>query len=113
MSTSTSGVNPKVESSQVEIPECEWHTQDPLTGELFFLSKGVLYSQFPQKEKQKIISINPTEKIDIQKRIPTQKNPNLYTLQIQQNFLVYIRGIKFKSSAEIPLRILLHRVRDI
>ena len=38
MNISTSGETPKVECSQDEIPECEWHTKDPLTGELFFLS---------------------------------------------------------------------------
>ena len=96
MSTSTSGVNPKVESSQVEIPECEWHTQDPLTGELFFLSKGVLYSQFPQKEKQKIISINPTEKIDIQKKDPLPKKPNSLYLTNSAKFSNVYKGNKIQ-----------------
>ena len=96
MSTSTSGVNPKVESSQVEIPECEWHTQDPLTGELFFLSKGVLYSQFPQKEKQKIISINPTEKIDIQKKDPHPKKSKSLYLTNSAKFSSVYKGNKIQ-----------------
>ena len=63
----------KVESSSQDvIPECEWHTKDPITGEIFFLSKGVLYSQFPSKEKQKIISIDKNE---IPKK--NEKNKNL------------------------------------
>ena len=38
--------------------ECEWHTKDPMTGEVIFIKEGVLYSKFPSGEKTKIISLN-------------------------------------------------------
>ena len=68
MKISTSENDIKLEKSFEPIPECEWHTKDPLTGEIFFLSKGILYSKLPSKEKQKIISINPPENEPVPKK---------------------------------------------
>ena len=79
MDISTSGSKAKVESSQDDIPDCEWHTRDPLTGELFYLSKGVLYSKLPLKERQRIISINPKDSIHEEKKdSPNQKHNSLF-----------------------------------
>ena len=61
MKASTSEKDSIINNAFEPIPECEWHTKDPLTGEIFFLSKGILYSKLPSKEKQKIISINSSE----------------------------------------------------
>ena len=61
MKTATSEKDVINENTFEPIPDCEWHTKDPLTGEVFFLSKGILYSKLPSKEKQKIISINSPE----------------------------------------------------
>ena len=58
MKPSTSEKDVITENLFEPIQECEWHTKDPLTGEVFFLSKGILYSKLPSKEKQKIFSIN-------------------------------------------------------
>ena len=70
MKSSTSQNDAKKEDVYEPIPDCEWHTKDPLTGEIFFLSKGILYSKLPSKEKQKIISINSPE------NIPNSQNKN-------------------------------------
>ena len=76
MNISTSA---KVESSQDEIPDCEWHTKDPITGELFFLSKGVLYSKLPSNTAQRILSINPKEiSPEEKKEFPKNKNKSIY-----------------------------------
>ena len=74
MNTSTSS---KVESSQDEIPDCEWHTKDPITGELFYLSKGILYSKLPSNSAQRIISINPKEIIP-EEEFPKNKVKSIY-----------------------------------
>ena len=63
MKSTTSENDGKDENSFKPIPECEWHTKDPLTGEIFYLSKGILYSKLPSKESQKIISINSPENV--------------------------------------------------
>ena len=56
----------------LNIKDCEWHTRDPETGEIIFLQNGVLYSQFPQKEKEKIITLKiKTNENTLQK----DKNP--------------------------------------
>ena len=47
-----------------DIPDCEWHTKDPLTGEVFFLQDGILYSKLPNQQKQKVLSINATQPIN-------------------------------------------------
>ena len=79
MDISTSGSKAKVESSQDEIPDCEWHTKDPITGELFFLSKGVLYSKLPSNTAQRILSINPKEiSPEEKKEFPKNKNKSIY-----------------------------------
>ena len=76
MNISTSS---KVESSQEEIPDCEWHTKDPITGELFFLSKGILYSKLPSNSAQRILSINPKEAIPEDKNeFPKNKVKSIY-----------------------------------
>ena len=79
MNISTSEKEAKVELSQEEIPDCEWHTKDPLTGEIFYLSKGILYSKYPLKESKRIISINVDENINKEKKdINSQKKKSLY-----------------------------------
>ena len=76
MNISTSS---KVESSQEEIPDCEWHTKDPITGELFYLSKGILYSKLPSNSAQRILSINPKEAIPEDKNeFPKNKVKSIY-----------------------------------
>ena len=81
MKSSTSQNDAKKEDVYEPIPDCEWHTKDPLTGEIFFLSKGILYSKLPSKEKQKIISINSPE------NIPNSQNKNEIKKKDSDNFL--------------------------
>ena len=96
MNISTSGDNPAVESSFDELPECEWHTKDPITGELFYLSKGVLYSKFPQKESQKIISINPKENINLNKKDTNPKKHKSLYLTNSAKFSNVYKGNKIQ-----------------
>ena len=96
MDISTSGSKAKVESSQDDIPDCEWHTRDPLTGELFYLSKGVLYSKLPLKERQRIISINPKDSIQEEKKdSPNQKHNSLF-LTNSAKFSTIYKGTKIQ-----------------
>ena len=81
MKSSSSEKDAIFENSLEPIPECEWHTKDPLTGEIFFLSKGILYSKLPSKEKQKIISINTSENPAIKEKIknePSMKDNSIF-----------------------------------
>ena len=96
MNISTSGDNPAVESSFDELPECEWHTNDPITGELFYLSKGVLYSKFPQKESQKINSINPKENINLNKKDTNPKKHKSLYLTNSAKFSNVYKGSKIQ-----------------
>jgi hypothetical protein len=90
MNISTSGNEAKVVISQEEIPDCEWHTKDPLTGEIFYLSKGVLYSKLPSKESQRIISIDQNDNsIKEKKEIHREKNRSLYTTNSAKFSSVY------------------------
>ena len=53
---------------QMEKEEIEWSTKDPLTGEIIYLEKGILYSKFPLKEKTKIINLNEKKRRKAKKR---------------------------------------------
>ena len=79
MNISTSEKEENVVLSQEEIPDCEWHTKDPLTGEIFFLSKGVLYSKFPSKDTKRINDILTSE-LTSENNLNFQKNVYLYKL---------------------------------
>ena len=93
MNISTSGNEAKVVISQEEIPDCEWHTQDPLTGEIFYLSKGVLYSKLPTKEIKKIISIDQNNNLIKEKKIHQEK-PKLLYLTNSAKFSSTYKGSK-------------------
>ena len=93
MKTSTSENDIKVDKPFEPIPECEWHTKDPLTGEIFFLSKGILYSKLPSKEKQKIISIN-TENDKIPKADENSKS----NAQKRDNSIFLCNSAKFSNT---------------
>ena len=93
MKISTSENDIKLDKPFEPIPECEWHTKDPLTGEIFFLSKGILYSKLPSKEKQKIISIN-TENDTIPKADENSKN----NAQKRDNSIYLCNSAKFSNT---------------
>ena len=101
----------KAEKAFEPVPECEWHTKDPLTGEIFFLSKGILYSKLPSKEKQKIISINSPDKFqkteNPKKKILQKKKTILSFYVILQNFLIPTKEAKFKYLVANQLQIVL------
>ena len=81
MKTSKSENNEIIDKPFEQIPECEWHTKDPLTGEIFFLSKGILYSKLPSKEKQKILSIKSSEnsqKIEEKNNLKDKKDNSIF-----------------------------------
>ena len=83
----------KAEKAFEPVPECEWHTKDPLTGEIFFLSKGILYSKLPSKEKQKIISINSPDKFQ------KTENPKKKDSSEKKNNSVFLCNIaKFSNT---------------
>ena len=92
MNISTSEKEESVVLSQEEIPDCEWHTKDPLTGEIFFLSKGVLYSKFPSKDSKRIISINQNENI---KNIKKEKKKSIFLTNSAKFSSVY-KGTKIQ-----------------
>ena len=94
MKSSASEMDQKDEKAFEPVPECEWHTKDPLTGEIFFLSKGILYSKLPSKEKKKIISINTSENEIIQKEENPKKDE-----QIKKNNSVFLcNSAKFSNT---------------
>lgn len=57
--------------------ECDWHTKDPMTGEVIFIKEGVLYSKFPSGEKTKIISLNHSSMKEEKERGPPPENEKL------------------------------------
>ena len=95
MNISTSKIEEKVELSQEEIPDCEWHTKDPLTGEIFFLSKGILYSKLPSKESKRIISINSEENLIKENKEKPPKKKSLYLTNSAKFSSVY-KGSKIQ-----------------
>ena len=92
MNISASEKEESVILSQEDIPDCEWHTKDPLTGEIFFLSKGVLYSKFPSKDSKRIISINKNENIKSNKN---EKKKSIYLTNSAKFSSVY-KGTKIQ-----------------
>ena len=58
------------------ICESEWSTRDPLTNELFFIHKNVIYSQLPNEQAKKIISLNHFIQNKPQKTNENKKNLN-------------------------------------
>ena len=58
------------------ICESEWSTRDPLTNELFFIHKNVIYSQLPNEQAKKIISLNHFIQNKAQKTNENKKNLN-------------------------------------
>ena len=96
MKSSSSEKDAIFENSNEPIPECEWHTKDPLTGEIFFLSKGILYSKLPSKEKQKIISISTSENPAIKEKIknePSMKDNSIFLCN-SAKFSTVLKGSK-------------------
>ena len=92
MKSATSENDIKAEKAFEPVPECEWHTKDPLTGEIFFLSKGILYSKLPSKEKQKIISINSPDKFQ------KTENPKKDSSENKNNSVFLCNSAKFSNT---------------
>ena len=97
MKPSTSEKDVITENLFEPIQECEWHTKDPLTGEVFFLSKGILYSKLPSKEKQKIFSINTfqdSKKMENSKKDNSVKKDNSIFFCNSAKFSTVFKGNK-------------------
>ena len=96
MKNSTSEKDVKVEEPFEKIPDCEWHTRDPITGEIFFISKGIVYSKLPSKEKQKIISINSPD--NIQKSNINSENPKIEKDKKRTDSIFLCNSAKFSNT---------------
>ena len=67
--------------------ESEWSTRDPITNELFFIHKNIIYSQIPNQPAKKLITLNhfiqnaKPQKIENKKNQNNEFNNNEYSIK--------------------------------
>ena len=85
------------------ISECEWSTKDPLTNELFFIHKNIIYSQLPNEQPKKLISLNHFIQNKPQKNPENKKNltPEFNSYNIKFSNILSGRNINIYGGGAI------------